>query len=104
MRPMAAEVAALRMAFQDASEGAADFLGGIGGMAFQRLYGNHERVFRVRQRYGKIEYRCAVYRFCCIGNGSSIEKLCGTVLRYTFLELAVNGSGSSTDFGENGIR
>ena len=79
MRPMAAEVAALRMAFQDASEGAADFLGGIGGMAFQRLYGNHERVFRVRQRYGKIEYRCAVYRFYC--NGSNIENLCGPDLR-----------------------
>ena len=49
---------------------------------------------RGRQRYGNTEYRSAVYRFF----GSRIENFCGTVLRYKFLELAVNGIGSGTDF------
>ena len=53
---------------------------------------------RGRQRYGIIEYGSAVYRFCGSGNGSGIENFCGTVLRYKFLELAVNGIGSGTDF------
>ena len=54
---------------------------------------------RGRQRYGNTEYRSAVYRFF----GSRIENFCGTVLRYKFLELAVNGIGSGTDFRKNGI-
>ena len=49
---------------------------------------------RGRQRYGNTEYRSAEYRFCGSGNGSGIEIFCGTVLRYEFLELAVNGIGS----------
>ena len=53
---------------------------------------------RGRQRYGFTEYRCAVYRFCGSGNGSGIENFCGTVLRYKFLEPAVNGIGSGIDF------
>ena len=53
---------------------------------------------RGRQRYGITEYRCAVYRFCGSGNGSGIENFCGTVLRYKFLEPAVNGIGSGIDF------
>ena len=53
---------------------------------------------RGRQRDGITEYRCAVYRFCGSGNGSGIENFCGTVLRYKFLEPAVNGIGSGIDF------
>ena len=53
---------------------------------------------RGRQRYGITKYRSAVYRFCGSGNGSGIENFCGTVLRYKFLEPAVNGIGSGIDF------